>query len=223
MLNRILLVSLASVFAGCPLWAAALLEWDRTEAAVDMEPGQEEARASFVMTNKSDEPVRIERIKTSCGCTGSVVERKLIPPGESTEIVATFHRGKRRGGVNTNRLEVFLEGLPRPVAQLRFVARIPVLIDLQPQVIFWNAGSTRTPRAVRMKLDPRYVGKVETIAYDEAILEVRREPDAEDPSLSILHITPKDFDQPQRGEVMVTASGEDGVRETARIHVLVQP
>ena len=87
------------------LLGAASLRWDRTEVDLEMEPGQEEIRANFEMTNEGEERIRIARIQANCGCTGSIIDRKILEPGESTVITATFNKGKRQG-LNRNMLEV---------------------------------------------------------------------------------------------------------------------
>lgn len=44
----------------------------------------------FRCENRSDKPVVILRVDTSCGCVKSSFSRKPIAPGESGEVVVTF-------------------------------------------------------------------------------------------------------------------------------------
>jgi len=48
-------------------------------------------QAVFVLTNTSDEPVILTKVKASCGCTGTTYDKKPIKPGESTEITTTYN------------------------------------------------------------------------------------------------------------------------------------
>lgn len=201
---------------------AATLQWDRTEARIEMKPGEETARAVYTVTNEGDEPLRIARIKSSCGCTGSVVDRKIIEPGESTEIIATFNKGKRQG-TNRNRLEVFLDNQPNPVAILNMIVVIPTLIEAQPQIVHWNANTSKSERTIRITLDKRYVDTISEIQYDEKALTVVSEPDPAGKAHQILRILPKSFDAPIRDTIEIQASGKGGTKETVRIHVFVQP
>ena len=76
--------------------SASVLVWDRTEVRVDLDPEEVEATATYTVTKAGDKTLRISREKTSCGCTGSVNDRKILEHGQSTAIQATFNKGKRK-------------------------------------------------------------------------------------------------------------------------------
>ena len=145
------------LLVGCivPLQASILI-WDRTEARIEMKPEESEVRASFKVTNNGDETLRITDIKASCGCTGSVIDRRIIEPGKSTEIQATFNKGKRKGK-NHTKLNVYIDSQPDAVATLHMIVDIPELVETQPRIVFWNDKTAKTPRSVRVDLDERYV------------------------------------------------------------------
>lgn len=199
------------------------LTWDRTEAHIELEPEQEEARAIYTVTNQGDKAVRIARIKTSCGCTGSIVDRKIIEPGKSTEIIGTFHKGKRQG-LNRNKLQVYLDNQPEPVATLLMNVKVPTLIEAMPQIVYWNKESAPTARRVRLTLDERYIDTILRIDYDRNALTVSEESgDPETGVDRVLVIEPKRFDTLYRGTVTVYGSGPDGRKADTRVHTFVQP
>ena len=203
------------------LFAASELSWDTTQVQIDMEPDQEEARATFTVTNEGDETVRIARIKTSCGCTGSVVDRKIVEPGKSSEIVGVFNKGKRQG-LNRNRLQVYLDSQPEPVATLLMNVQIPTLIEATPQIVYWNSQSSKTARQVRLSLDERFVNEIVEINYDRERLTVTEEPgDKKSVVTRILIIEPKTYDKMYRGTI--TVRGPDGRKADTRVHAFVQP
>jgi len=73
------------------------LSWDRTEVKLEMEPEQKEIRASFKVTNEGEDRIRISRIKTSCGCTGSIIDprnyvKKVLIDGEVVYDIETDRR-----------------------------------------------------------------------------------------------------------------------------------
>ena len=217
------LCALSAVFATTA--HASSLVWDTTEARIELKPDQEEARAIFKVTNEGDKTVRIARIKTTCGCTGSILNKKIIEPGETAEIVGTFHKGKRQG-LNHNKLEVFLDSQADSVATLHMIVQIPTLIDLQPKIIYWNASSSKTERSVRVKLDKRYVNKITEITYNRDKVDVIEEAGSESSEGSdymTLRITPKSFDSVLRETIRLQAKGSDGTSADARLHVFVQP
>ncbi|CAA6676594.1 MULTISPECIES: DUF1573 domain-containing protein [unclassified Lentimonas] len=201
---------------------ASLLEWNQTEAHIELEPGQEEARAEYVVTNKSDETVRIARVKTSCGCTGSLLDKKNLAPGESTTITGTFNKGNREG-LNRNKLEVFLDNQPDPVATLHMIVEIPKLVDVQPSLVYWDPTSSQTNRQVRITLDKRYVNKISDIEYDAAYVTLTEETDPDGKVDLILRVLPKSFEQKIQEPIVIKATGEDGMTAKARLLVFVQP
>ena len=210
-----------SFFVG-PTIRASVLVWDRTEAKLEMAPDQEDIRATFKVTNQGDDTVRINRIKTSCGCTGSIIDRKILKPGEATEIIATFNRGRRQG-LNRNRLEVFIDSQKAAVATLRMSVDIPVLIEAKPKIVYWSPKSSKTDRKVAVTLDDRYVTEIEKIDYDKNKLEVVVEKAPGKTKDLILKITPHAFDALQRETITIYASGPNGRKAQARILSLVQP
>ncbi|WP_206754375.1 DUF1573 domain-containing protein, partial [Lentimonas sp. CC19] len=230
LLLPIMFKRLPSVFFAIPLLVlllplvadASRLEWDQTEARIEMKPGQEQARAEYIVTNKGDETVRIARVKTSCGCTGSLLDNKIIKPGESATITGTFNKGKRQG-LNHNKLEVFLDNQPEAVATLHMIVQVPKLVDAQPQIVYWNADTSKTDRQVRITLDKRYVSEISEIEYDQSKLIILEETDPTGKADRILRILPQSFDKLIRETVIITGRGKDGMKADARLHVFVQP
>jgi hypothetical protein len=206
----------------CNQLAASALSWDRTEVNLKMEPDQEEIRASFKVTNEGDERIRIARVKTSCGCTGSIIDRKILEPGNSTEIIGTFNKGKRQG-LNRNRLEVFIDSQPEAVTTLRMNVQIPELVAVTPTIVYWNPSSSKTERRVAITLDEDYVDKILRIEYDRDQLNVTEEEDPAGKATLLLRIAPKSYDTQYRGMVTVFASGKNGRKAEARIHAFIQP
>ncbi|MGJ8638345.1 MAG: DUF1573 domain-containing protein [Opitutaceae bacterium] len=202
--------------------SASTLTWNRTEARIELKPSEEEARASFIVTNGGEKTVRIARVKTSCGCTGSILNRKIIEPGESAEIVGTFNKGKRQG-LNHNKLEVFIDSQAESIATLHMIVQVPQLIEIQPKIIYWNKESTKTERTVRIQLDKRYVDQISEILYNDDRLILTREPDPADKDKEMLRILPKSFDSVMRESIVIKATGKEGADAETRLHIFVQP
>ena len=201
---------------------ASTLVWDATEAHIEMQPDQEEARASFTVTNEGEKTVRIARIKASCGCTGSIVDKKIIEPGESSEIIGTFHKGKRQG-LNRNKLQVFLDSQPDAVATLKMNVQIPTLIEATPQIVYWSKDSAKSARRIHLSLDERYVDEILRVDYDRSKLRVTEEPgDPKTKTDRVLVVEPKDYDTLYRGTITVYGSGPDGRKADTRVHAFVQ-
>ncbi|MEC8614401.1 MAG: DUF1573 domain-containing protein [Verrucomicrobiota bacterium] len=202
---------------------ASSLVWDQTEVRIEMGPDEEETRASFKVTNEGKKVVRIARVKSNCGCTNTILKKKIISPGESTEIVAIFSRGKRQG-LNRNRLQVYLDSQADAVVTLKMNVEIPALIEARPQIVFWKPESSKTSRHVRLVMDKRYIDQILQIDYDRSRLTVTQESD--DPKNTgalVLNIQPKDFSKLYRGTITVYGGGPNDRKAETRVHAFVQP
>jgi transcriptional regulator len=54
----------------------------------------EKAETTITLKNVGDAPLRIEKVKTSCGCTAASVKKKLLEPGESEDVKVTYDTNK---------------------------------------------------------------------------------------------------------------------------------
>jgi len=202
---------------------ASSLVWDQTEVRIEMGPDQEEARASFKVTNEGKKVVRITRVKSNCGCTGTLLNKKILPPGESTEIVAIFSKGRRQG-LNRNRLQVYLDNQPDAVVTLKMNVQIPALIEARPQIVYWRRETSKTPRPVSLIMDERYIDQVLQIDYDRSQLSVIQENgNPKNNHTLVLWVEPKDFSKLYRGTITVYGVGPDGRKAETRVHAFVQP
>lgn len=205
------------------LLSAASLSWESTRVDLLMEPDQEEARATFVATNEGTEVLRIARIGSSCGCTGSVVSKRIIEPGESTEIVGVFSKGRRQG-LNRNRLQVFLDNQAEPAATLHMNVQIPTLMEASPQIVYWTPQSSNTARTVRINLDERYINEISKIQYDRGkILVTHKKVSDQGERVHTLLIEPVSYSESYRGTIVVSGTGPKGRQSEARLHAIVQP
>jgi len=59
----------------------------------------EKVEQVFRFSNQGTEPLLIEQVKSSCGCTAALVSSREIPPGGSGEVRATFDSTRFRGNV----------------------------------------------------------------------------------------------------------------------------
>lgn len=198
------------------------LEWNQTEAKIELKPNEKEAKAEFVVTNKGEETVRIDHIKTSCGCTGSILDKKNIGPGESTTIIATFKKGNR-SGLNHNQLQIFLKDQAEPAEILHMIVQVPRLINVQPSIVYWSRHSEKTERKVQIKLDERYLNEIGSIEYDRKLLTVSEESDPSGHFDRILSILPNSFDKQLRQTILIKANGENDFTTEIKLQVYVQP
>ncbi len=78
----------------------------------------------FILENNSDRTLTIKDINTSCGCTASKVEKKIIAPGESTTIQVKF-KSKGYSGAVKQYVYVHTDSLDKPI--LKFTIKADVI------------------------------------------------------------------------------------------------
>jgi hypothetical protein len=62
----------------------------------------EMVKTDFKFTNKGKSDLLIYKVKTSCGCTASEPEKKMLKPGESSVIHVTFNSAGKHGAEEKN-------------------------------------------------------------------------------------------------------------------------
>ena len=90
---KYLLFSLC-VFAGS---AFAQLAWETTEQTFNSKPQDKEVVGKYKFTNTGSTPIKIENVRTSCGCTTAQLKKTDYAPGESGEIEVKFTFSGRTG------------------------------------------------------------------------------------------------------------------------------
>lgn len=53
----------------------------------------------FTFTNRGDAPLLIDRVRSTCGCTGTLLSKKEVLPGQSGEVKITFNSSGMHGAV----------------------------------------------------------------------------------------------------------------------------
>jgi hypothetical protein len=77
----------------------------------------------FTIRNNSSNALIINRLQTSCGCTGSVISRDHIPAGESAEIKVTFNT-KGYSGLSQQFVYVHTDDTQNPIIKLTIQAQV---------------------------------------------------------------------------------------------------
>jgi len=90
----------------------AVLKWDKTNFDFGDIAKDIPVEASFTVTNNSDQPLLLETVKPSCGCTVASYEQEPIAPGESTVIKATYNAKKTGNFQKTVKVSTNLNSQP---------------------------------------------------------------------------------------------------------------
>ncbi len=124
----------------------------------------DEVTHNFVIRNGGDEDLLIKRVKASCGCTAVSPEKKLLKPGESTNIGVVFDTKGRKG---KQRKSVYVEtnDPKNPKARLAFTANIVTRGQLK------HHSKIDGPK-IKLSKNQHHFGDVEQGSVLEVVFEV---------------------------------------------------
>lgn len=91
----------------------------------------------FEYTNKGDGVLKIDKVKTSCGCTAALTTSKIVKPGESGAVEASFRSKNFRGRI-TKTIYVHSNDPDEKVIQLAIKGVVLEEVALTPQRISFN-------------------------------------------------------------------------------------
>jgi hypothetical protein len=86
-----------------------------------------------LLTNAGDAPLKITRVKTSCGCTASKLDRETIAPGESVRMRVTYNSKKRRPRASTT-VTILSNDPTRPAVTYRVKGEVKPCYRLTPEL-----------------------------------------------------------------------------------------
>ena len=99
-------------------------------------PSGESVQATFTLRNMGDEPLHIDDVRTSCGCTSSALDQQDLPPGAETSLRANLSL-QNRTGPQHKQLTIVSNDPEHPETQafihgtaIRFLAVSPSVICL---------------------------------------------------------------------------------------------
>jgi len=85
----------------------------------------------FAFTNVSDEPVKLTRVKASCGCTTPSYTQEAVAPGETGEINVKYNSA--RVGAFNKSVSVYYDSVLQPI-----VLRIRGTVDKPAEAVIYN-------------------------------------------------------------------------------------
>jgi hypothetical protein len=88
-MGLVLLGLLLALAVGCG-WQPGRVELSATEYDFGTIPNDKPVRQVFEVRNAGRGQLEIVGVSTSCGCTGAEVGKRLLGPGEATELAVTY-------------------------------------------------------------------------------------------------------------------------------------
>lgn len=136
----------------------------------------EQVHRLFHFTNQGSRDLRIEAVKTSCGCTAAVLSSEVIPPGQEGTISATFDTSKFFGE-KVKTISVHTNDPLQPVTTLTLQGEVEVEIAAEPAQLYLGrvrrgAGATHT---VELLYDAKKQIAFTNITAESPFISVRSE------------------------------------------------
>ena len=110
----------------------------------------------FEFTNQGDEVLKIDRVRSSCGCTAVLVSKKNIPPGGKGELKANFDSARFRGNI-TKTIYIYSNDPVRQTMQLHIKGSVKEIVAVEPLQI--NFGKVEAGKPVTSTVVLRNQGK----------------------------------------------------------------
>lgn len=98
----------------------------------------------FEFVNEGDEVLKIDRVRSSCGCTAVLVSEKSIPPGGKGELQANFDSARFRNAVSKT-IYLYSNDPVHPVMQFHIKGKVLEPVAVEPaQINFGNVAAEKT-------------------------------------------------------------------------------
>jgi hypothetical protein len=128
----------------------------------------------FELRNRTDHPIRILDVATTCSCTTSGVSKAAIDPDHSSRLTLTYNSGHARGEIDVHALVVYQKQGDPAHHSLALAARGEIDPDIglsaERLVFHENVAATKS-----LKLWARYGDelKIERVTCDKRFFKVR--------------------------------------------------
>jgi hypothetical protein len=106
----------------------------------------------FVISNQGNDTLRINNVRTSCGCTAAMLNKKVLAPNEKAQLKATFDSGRFKGEVR-KMISVYSNDQNSPILTLYLLAEVTVDLEVTPSQVYLmglKAGE-RMERKINLK------------------------------------------------------------------------
>jgi hypothetical protein len=104
---------------------------------------------TFRFSNDGNEPLQIEKVKSSCGCTAALVSAKSLAPSEAGKVQANFDSTRFRGAV-TKTISLYSNDPGQPVMKLYIKGNIRLPLSVVPSRI--NLGQVEIGKTAATKM-----------------------------------------------------------------------
>lgn len=163
---------LSILFCLCAGSAFGQLAWENTEQTFNAKPQDQAVVAKYKFTNTGNKPIKIENVRTSCGCTTTALSKTEYAPGESGEIETKFTFSGRTGK-QEKAILVATSAAPEQPTILKVHVYIQEAVKIEPEVVLWRVGEQPDPKAIHIAVADDASIKILSVTSDNPALKVK--------------------------------------------------
>jgi hypothetical protein len=181
---------------------------------------------TFTFRNTGDAPGTIARVSSSCGCTVAIVSEKVIPPGKTGTIKATFDSSDFHGPV-AKEIFVYLEGQQKPANTLTMKAVVVEELVVTPRQI--NLGSVKAGvrKDVTLEMENKGKNTIKITGFKTEMPQVtitcnKRTLKPGEKSLAKVSVTPRGDSRFVNGYLIISTTSQGKAEKTISIFGVVE-
>ncbi len=215
---KILVISAILTYGFNNALGSQILSWDQTEITRTLGPETIEASASFFVYNSGDDLIIIDRAESNSFACKTILKDKVIYPQSRAQIDVRFDADKKEG-IYHNKIKIYITQETESISTLNFIVEIPEYIECQPKMHSWDATRPDTVVKSAIKIDPRFIKKIDAIEYDQQQYDVLLLASELDPYYYELHIKPLNNKRPFSSNITIKASSLNGAEIIERLYL----
>jgi hypothetical protein len=148
------------------------LTWETTQQTFNSKQHDDFVIAKYKFTNTGTQPIKIENVRTSCGCTTAVLKKTEYAPGESGEIESRFTFSGRTGR-QEKAIMVQTSDKPNDPTILQLHVYIQESVKIEPQAVLWRIGDQPNPKSIHIEVANDAPAKVVSVTPDNSAWTVK--------------------------------------------------
>jgi hypothetical protein len=177
------------------------LTWETTEQSFNSKQQDKEVVAKYKFTNTGSAPIKIQNVRTSCGCTTAALSKTDYAPGESGEIEAKFTFSGRTGK-QEKAISVDTTANPNVPTILKLHVYIQETVKIEPEVVLWRVGEQPDPKAIHIAIADDASAKIISVTSDNPALKVKLK-ELKPGKEYEAQITPENVTRPAAATIMI--------------------
>lgn len=148
------------------------LAFDQDPVEIKPRPEDDQVETTFTFVNRSEKPVTVTNLESTCSCLEASMDKGTYAPGEKGTGRAVF-KVSSFVGRHEKTLHLHLDDPAAPEQVLTFVLDVPVVVSIEPNLLEWTVGEAPTPKEMVFKMvgaDPLQITKItptrENVRYE---------------------------------------------------------